>query len=117
LCAGLVIVATVFAAFLNGASPRFYDDDPIAREPETQDASAVQARDINLFVDLSINLFGRPGDQAQNVRALNVNTIDEVPDSNWFTNRIFARPLSDDELARGPQNGPGPAQGRLTITR
>ena len=41
------------------------------------------------------------------VRARNINTIDEVPDSSWFTNRILARPLSVDEAARGPLTGNG----------
>ena len=37
----------------------------------------------------------RPGDPgARRPRAGNVNTIDEVPDSSWFTNRILARPVS-----------------------
>ena len=44
---------------------------------------------------------------AADARALNVNTIDEVPDSNWFTNRILARPMSIEEAVRGPQTGPG----------
>ncbi|HET7545980.1 MAG TPA: hypothetical protein VFK05_39195 [Polyangiaceae bacterium] len=33
--------------------------------------------------------------------AENVNAFDEVPDSSWFTNRIGARLLSPDEVARG----------------
>jgi len=33
--------------------------------------------------------------------AENVNAFDEVPDSSWFTNRIGARRLSRDEVARG----------------
>lgn len=33
--------------------------------------------------------------------AENVNAFDEVPDSSWFTNRIGARPLSPEEVARG----------------
>src|SRR6187549_1039078 len=33
--------------------------------------------------------------------AENVNAFDEVPDSSWFTNRIGARRLSPDEVARG----------------
>jgi hypothetical protein len=33
--------------------------------------------------------------------AENVNAFDEVPDSSWFTNRIGARPLSAEEVARG----------------
>ncbi len=35
-------------------------------------------------------------------RAANVNSIDEVPDSTWFTNRIGIRDLSVDEMRRGP---------------
>jgi hypothetical protein len=49
------------------------------------------------------------------VRAQNINTIDEVPDSDWFTNRILARPMSMDELTKGPNSGTGPAPGTLVI--
>ena len=121
---GPIGAAAVFAAALIVATAtvstqtrKFYDDDPITREPETQDASGVQERAIELFFDLSMNLFGRPGDPAINVRAENINTIDEVPDSNWFTNRILARPLSTDEAARGPLVGSGPAPGPWTVIR
>jgi hypothetical protein len=40
--------------------------------------------------------------------ALNVNALDEVPDSSWFTNRIGRRPLDMAELARGPCTTPPP---------
>jgi hypothetical protein len=33
--------------------------------------------------------------------AANVNTLDEVPDSSWFTNRMGARPVTQEELQRG----------------
>lgn len=36
------------------------------------------------------------------MRAVNVNTLDEVPDSSWFVNRIGRREMSHAELARGP---------------
>jgi hypothetical protein len=51
------------------------------------------------------------------VRARNVNTIDEVPDSSWFTNRILARPLSVDQAARGPLTGTAPATGTWSVVR
>jgi hypothetical protein len=35
-------------------------------------------------------------------RAANVNALDEVPDSTWFTNRIGTRDLSPEEVAVGP---------------
>ena len=60
---------------------------------------------IDLPSDVVINMFGRPGGIALNVQAQNINTIDEVPDSSWFTNRIVARPVTLEELARGPLVG------------
>jgi hypothetical protein len=98
-----------------GAGPRFFDDDPISKEPETQDASGVQPRDIDLGFDVLLNLFGQPGDREYRGRALNVTTIDEVADSSWFTNRIMARPVSIEEAVRGPNVGDGPAPGALTV--
>ena len=112
--AGAIVLLTTSS---RGAGVRFRPDDPLTREPETQDASKVQAWDINLFWDLTLNLFGKPGDPAVDVKARNVNTIDEVPDSNWFTNRIGARPVSIEEAARGPQVDGEPAAGRWSITR
>src|SRR4051812_33225813 len=97
--------------FLAGAERRFFDDDPLRRDPETQDAAHVREWDIDLFIDLATNLFGRPGDSTPDVRARNVNTIDEVPDSSWFTNRMLTQPITPDDLARGPLTGDGPAPG------
>jgi hypothetical protein len=64
LTLALIVLAVALPAAsptVRGASQKFYKDDPIAREPETQDASNVQAWDINLSVDLLSNLFVRPG--------------------------------------------------------
>jgi hypothetical protein len=97
------------------SSRRFFDDDPIAVAPETQDASGAQAWEIDLGYDLLYNLFVRPVDRSYNGRALNVSTIDEVPDSSWFTNRILARPLTIQDALRGPNTGTGPADGTLHI--
>jgi len=111
LC-GCVLAAT---ALTTGASHRFLSDDPLTREPATQDAAKVSEWEIDLTIDLATNLFAKPGDSATNVRAKNINTIDEVPDSGWFTNRILARPLTIDELSRGPLAGEGPAAGPWTV--
>jgi len=35
-------------------------------------------------------------------RAEGVNALDEVPDSTWFTNRIAGRPMTPEEIRRGP---------------
>jgi hypothetical protein len=114
--AGGATVALISMASLIAAGQKFYDDDPLTREPETQDAAKVEDRDIVLSYDLAENLFGTPG-EVRNVRAFDTNTVDEVPDSSWFTNRILARDLTVDEVAQGPITGAGPAPGPMTVTR
>jgi hypothetical protein len=113
----IIVVIIILAALsvASGNGRRFYDDDPLASDPETQDASKAQRMDSVLSYDLLENLFSTPGD-TEKVHAKNVNTIDEVPDSSWFTNRILARPLSPQEAARGPVTGPGVAPGPMVVT-
>src|SRR4030095_14681581 len=98
-----------------GANPRFYTDDPIDRIVDSQDASGVQERDINLLYDTVENSVAWPGDHTPDVRAQNLNTVDEVPDSNWFTNRLGVRAVTVDELLKGPDTGTGPAPGKWTV--
>jgi hypothetical protein len=117
LALALLAAAALPSSDPGAQRPRFFSDDPLLRETETQDASKVQGWEIGLTPDLLQNLFGKPGDPTPNVRALNVNTADEVPDSSWFTNRIYAKPLSADDVARGPLTTDGPAPGKWTVIR
>ncbi len=48
--------------------------------------------DLNAF-DFVVNTFVKPGEK-RDVRAMNVNSLDEVPDSAWFANRIGRREMS-----------------------
>ncbi len=114
----LILGAAIAAPALNSAGRRFYSDDPISRELDTEDASGAQPWEINLVWDLSLNAAAAPGRRGTPPRAGNINTIDEVPDSNWFTNRLLvSQPLTAEALTRGPQSGDGPAAGQLTIVR
>jgi hypothetical protein len=87
---------------LTAAPPRFYHDDPIWVDDDTvADASNVVAvEDANSF-DFLINTFGNPGER-RNVRAMNINTIEEVPDSSWFVNRVGRMNLPLATVVRGP---------------
>jgi hypothetical protein len=122
LSAGLIWAGLIGAGFLSALTPasaqapRFRADDPLAAERDTQDASRVAPWEIDLTFDLAYNLFGKPGDSTPHVRAQNVNTLDEVPDSSWFTNRAGARPLTTAEVERGPDTTNGPAAGQWTVT-
>src|SRR5262245_40833759 len=87
----LIVSAAAFGIFTAGAStqgPRFFPDDPMAREPQSQDASKAAPYDASEMYELTYNLFINSGVKPSGLRAKNINTIDEVPDSSWFTNRI-----------------------------
>lgn len=104
----LLIPALAGAAALSAsAPPRFYPDDPIwVDDDKALDASKTGViEDSNLY-DFVANTFTDLGEK-RDVRAMNVNTVDEVPDSSWFTNRIGRRQLSVEEIVRGPDSLPG----------
>jgi hypothetical protein len=113
--ASIVVAAlTVVALLGDAATPKFFPDDPIAIDPETQDARAVGEQDLSDPYDFLENTFMNPADSSD-VRAMNVNTLDEVPDSSWWTNRILTRRMSAEEVARGSITGTGPLDGIWTI--
>jgi hypothetical protein len=97
-----VVGALAIATIVSTQSPRFYRDDPLWTDNDrVADASkAVPIEDSNGY-DFLVNTLGQPGER-RDVRALNVNTVDEVPDSSWFTNRIGRREMSVAEIVRGP---------------
>jgi hypothetical protein len=115
---GTVVAAVILAGTAATAqSPKFFRDDPITREPDPEDASGAQVQDVALTYDLSYNLLVTSGRQPSNRRARNINTVDEVPDSSWFTNRIGSRPVSADELRRGASVGAAPAPEEWVVIR
>jgi len=100
------IVATLLVQSGRGARPRFFPDDPIQADNDRAfDASkAVNFEGSNTY-DFAEQSFATQGER-RDVRALNVNTTDEVPDSSWFTNRVGVTSMSAEEIARGPNQLP-----------
>jgi hypothetical protein len=100
-CVGLVVAVTAAAGVLRGAPPRFLPDDPIAVDDDRSiDASKVKPIEGSNAYDFAENTFLKPGDRAD-IRAVNVNSVDEVPDSSWFTNRIGRQAMSVEQIVRG----------------
>jgi hypothetical protein len=93
-----------------GAQPtalKFYPDDPIRADHDNLSIEKPGEVELSGIYDVIENSFGyKPGDDIP--RALNVNTLGEVPDSSWFTNRIGVREMSVAELVRGPARTEGP---------
>jgi hypothetical protein len=100
--AAAALVCAVAYAGLYSATPRFFPDDPLWADDDRafDAANAGPIEDSNAY-DFAVNTIGHPGD-LRDVRAMNVNTVDEVPDSSWFTNRIGRQAMSVDEIGRGP---------------
>ena len=100
--AALTAITTIGAYATGDPRPVYYADDPIRTDDDAVlDASAaVKVEDAGSY-DFLVNTFTTPGER-KDVRALNVNTIDEVPDSSWFTNRIGQKPMPLADLQRGP---------------
>jgi hypothetical protein len=112
-----LVIGVIAAAGVSTNGPRFYDDDPIGREPESRSAAQAKPLDIGLFYEIGYNLFVTAGRQPSNTRAGNVNTIDEVPDSSWFTNRIGTETITPERLARGVNSDTAPVPEKWVLLR
>lgn len=80
------------------AAQRFRSDDPIQKIPEVESAERAGVQKINEIYDLvyqSARYKKRP-----DTPSLGINTLGEVPDSSWYTNRPQ---LSIQELKTGPR--------------
>ena len=101
-------LAAPLVVALTAQSPRFYPDDPLLH-----DEDMLHVADEPAEIELS-DMFDRFGHIAADLgspdltEAQNVNTLDEVPNSSWFTDRHARRRMSLDELRQGPDTGTGP---------
>ncbi|HSQ66357.1 MAG TPA: hypothetical protein VLM85_24205 [Polyangiaceae bacterium] len=118
---GIVIAAVGVAGCASGErrfplrEPMWRDTDLASvnarchKEPTKKDPNHVSCApaqyDSAMFWDGQDNLIFRPLSEAlrltQSGEAVNVNSVDEVPDSAWFTNRIGKRAISTAELRLG----------------
>lgn len=76
-------------------------DEPSEKDPHHV-SCAPEPYDGTLYWDGADQMVLRPLTEllgiVQGGEAVNVNSMDEVPDSAWFTNRLGIRPVSRDEL-------------------
>ena len=111
------VVITILGGLPWGASAdeggkKFYADDPLRKEPAPRPVRKVEVRKVDDAYDFFENMYVTPrreGKAARRGPALNANTLGEVPDSAWYTNRQSLRRMSITELQRGPGNTTPPA--------
>ncbi|HSR67115.1 MAG TPA: hypothetical protein VLU25_04180 [Acidobacteriota bacterium] len=98
----------VFSQEVPGKQPKFFPDDPLWKDEDNIDVPEKPAEiELSDLYDRFSHTFHDFGSEEWG-EADNVNTLDEVPDSSWFTNRHGRRRMSMDELVRGPGSGSGP---------
>ncbi|RPI28003.1 MAG: hypothetical protein EHM61_06560 [Acidobacteria bacterium] len=105
----LLIVGPVLLLLASAVqAQKFRSDDPIWEDPDRKPIpSPATIDDVSMVVDFLSNTFAhRPDDRVPG--AENINTLGEVPDSSWFTNRMTMRALSSADLVKGPNSRQGP---------
>ncbi|HYE24388.1 MAG TPA: hypothetical protein VEG32_04230 [Clostridia bacterium] len=122
--AALLLVPALFAQSGAGGNP-----EPLWLDFDMESVPEPKARDAGYMYDFAYGTFFLQLRQAldfpRHVRrargapkeASNVNSVDEVPDSSWFTNRNGMRRLSVEDLKRGPDETAGPAPGSYVVLR
>ena len=114
------IAALVSIALLGSCAPqlRFRDAPVVWYVDDARDIPAPAKRSfahIQYFTDiLGFDRLQRALTLPDLEHARDVNALDEVPNSTWFTNRIGVRTVTPEEAARGPMRD-GPPQLPLQI--
>jgi hypothetical protein len=85
---------------------RFFADDPIQAMPAPLPVEKPLRQNINDNLDFLSKSTSRTPPTAKPAGA--INTLGEVPDSEWFTNRHAKRRMSRAELQRGPAYSEAP---------
>jgi hypothetical protein len=90
---------------------KFLPDDPLRKDPDDLPVPRPKTVELSTTYDVLEHTFlHRPHGRIP--RAGNVNTLGEVPDSSWFTNRIGVREMSIEEIVKGSNQLEGPDVGR-----
>ena len=105
----LILVAVVVYSAQTAVAQKFYADDPLLIDNDTAvDVGQPAEHSLSDMYDFIVHSFGKPGDRTPGP-AENINTLGEVPDSSWFTNRHEQKAMTIEELRRGPDRSDGPS--------
>jgi hypothetical protein len=110
----------VFALAALCDARKFYDDDPLLREPPPMRVERAHPRKLSDIYDIFSHILATPGEKQRvekRVRAQDVNTVGEVLEGAWYEARHGARRMTRAELAAGPGDNTPPAEGPWTVLR
>lgn len=111
-----LLIGVACAAALFGR--KFYDDDPLPRDPPPLFVSKANPRAISDIYDLLSHTFAMPGEKnlpGRAVPAQDVNTVGEVLAGPWYEKRHAARRMTPTELRAGAGASSAPADGAWSV--
>ncbi|MDX1980852.1 MAG: hypothetical protein SFV51_11325 [Bryobacteraceae bacterium] len=113
------LIPLLLIAAMSAGARKFYDDDPLEREPKPRRVEQVKSRKLSDYYDLFSHQFGKVGEKQPKkgppIRARAVNTLGEPLQGAWWEKRHYYRTMSNEELIRGPGDGNAPADGPWTV--
>jgi hypothetical protein len=101
-----LVLAGLLCEYAGGQAPRFFPDDPLRAMPGPMPVKTPVRQNINEVLDFLIHSKRSSPGPAKPAGA--TNTLGDVPDSEWFTNRHGQHHMSRAELQEGPRPREGP---------
>ena len=86
----LVILMTALGTTVRAQAPRFYPDDPLAREPVPLPVAGIEPRALSAMLEAinnSVKTRGQHHPPTGVIPAQGVNTLGDVMDGEWYVNR------------------------------
>jgi len=108
--AGILMITLACAA--DGLCQKFYEDDPLIREPIPLHVTNAASRKLSDYYDILSHTLATPGEKHTKgvlIPAQGVNTLGDPMEGAWWERRHYWRRMSAEELQRGPGNERPPA--------
>ena len=106
--AGTVSAILLGECTLSYQSSKFRSDDPLTVDAAQLPIPLPDSVWLSQIFDFIENSFGRRPDKNEAILpAENMNTLGEVPDSSWFSNRMGKKVMTVGKLVRGPNQRAG----------
>ncbi|MBN1566644.1 MAG: hypothetical protein JXA73_02280 [Acidobacteria bacterium] len=108
--AGIMVLIAVCAG--DGLCRKFYDDDPLFREPQPRAVSNPAVRKLSDYFDILKHTLNTPGEKQRKghlIAAQGINTLGDPMEGAWWEKRHYWRRMTPAELQRGPGGDHEPA--------
>ncbi len=108
--AGILLLIALCAG--DGLCRKFYDDDPLIREPQPREVSDPAARKLSDYYDILKHTLNTPGEKQRKghrIAAQGTNTLGDPMDGAWWEKRHYWRRMTAAELQHGPGGDHAPA--------